>query len=276
VAVNAGFLQALQIPLRAGRDFTERDDRGAPKSVIVNDTFVRRYFAGQNPIGRRLMFGSSNKPVFDREIVGVIPDVKQQVRGEPKEVIYMPYEQWDKPNRLVFYVRSASDETQLIAGIRRAVREADPNIPVMTIQPLDLKIRDTLYTERLIALLSQAFGVLATLLAAIGLYGVVAYAVARRTGEIGIRLALGAVPAHVLGMILRDAASMAGAGIAIGLGGALLLSKLVDSQLFGIKAADPVVLGGSAAVLALVTLLAALIPGWRASRIDPVRALKYE
>jgi ABC-type antimicrobial peptide transport system permease subunit len=198
------------------------------------------------------------------------------VRGEPKETIYMPYEQWDQPGRLVFYVRAASDETQLIAGIRRAVREADPNIPVMTIQPLDMKIRDTLYTERLIAILSQAFGVLATLLAAIGLYGVVAYAVARRTGEIGIRLALGAVPLNVLGIILRDAASMALAGIAIGLGSALLLSKLVDSQLFGIKAADPLVLGGSAAVLALVTLLAAFIPGWRASRIDPVRALKYE
>jgi len=276
VAVNAGFLQALQIPLRAGRDFTERDDRAAPKTVIVNDTFVHHYFAGQNPIGRRLMFGASNKPVFDREIVGVIPDVKQEVRGEPKEIIYMPYEQWDRPERLVYYVRSASDESQLIAGIRRAVREADPNIPVMTIQPLDTKIRDTLYTERLIALLSQTFGVLATLLAAIGLYGVVAYAVARRTGEIGIRLALGAVPANVLGIILRDAASMAVAGIAIGLGGALLLGKLVDSQLFGIKAADPLVLGGSAAVLAAVTLLAAFIPGWRASRIDPVRALKYE
>ncbi|HWC96093.1 MAG TPA: ABC transporter permease [Candidatus Sulfopaludibacter sp.] len=276
VAVNAGFFQALGIPLRAGREFTERDDHVAPKTVVVNETFVKKYLAGQNPIGRRLMFGGSNHPVFDREIVGVVPDIHSEVRTPATETIFMPYQQWTRPERLVFYVRSAGDESRLSAGIRQAVREADPNIPVMTIQPLDLKIRDSLYTERLIALLSQAFGVLATLLAAIGLYGVVAYAVARRTAEIGIRLALGAVPANVIGMILRDAGSMAAAGIALGLGGSLLLSKLVDSQLFGIKAADPLVLGGAAAVLALVTLLAAIVPGWRASRIDPMRALKYE
>jgi predicted permease len=276
VAVNAGFFQALGIPLRAGREFTARDNRAAPKTVVVNDSFVKKYLPGRNVIGRRLMFGGSNHPVFDREIVGVAPDVHNEVRTQAKETIYMPYEQWDKPERLVFYVRAGGDEGRLSAAIRRVVREVDSNIPVMTIQPLDVKIRDSLYTEQLIALLSEAFGVLATLLAAIGLYGVVAYAVALRTAEIGIRMALGAVPSRVLGMILREAGAMAAAGIAIGLGGALVLSRLVDSQLFGIRAADPVVLGGAAVVLALVALLAAIIPGWRASRIDPVRALKYE
>ena len=276
VAVSPGFFHAMGIPLEAGRDFTERDDAGAPKTVIVNHAFVRKYFAGKNPIGRRLMFGGSNHPVFDREIVGVIPDIHNDVRSTAKETIYFPYRQWDKPERLVFYVRAAGEEGRVSDAIRRAVREADPNIPVMTIQPLDLKIRNTLYTEQLIALLSEAFGVLATLLAAIGLYGVVAYAVARRTPEIGIRMALGAVPSQALGLVLRDAAVMAGTGIAIGLAGALALSRLLDSQLFGIKAADPLVLGGAAGVLAVVALLAALLPGWKASRIEPVRALKYE
>ncbi|MDR3699502.1 MAG: ABC transporter permease [Candidatus Sulfopaludibacter sp.] len=276
VAVNAGFFRALGIPLRAGREFTARDDHAAPKTVVVNDAFVRRYLAGKDPIGRRLMFGGSNHPVFDREIAGVVPDVHNEVRVQAKETIYMPYEQWDKPERLVFYVRASGDEARLTADIRRVVREVDPNIPVMTIQPLDLKIRDSLYTEQLIALLSEAFGALATLLAAIGLYGVVAFAVARRTPEIGIRMALGAVPVQVVLMILREAGAMAAAGIAVGLGGALALSRLVDSQLFGIKAADPVVLGGAAGVLALVALLAAILPSWKAARIDPVRALKYE
>jgi len=276
VAVNPGFFQALGIPLRAGREFTARDDRAAPKTVVVNDAFVKKYLAGQNPIGHRLMFGASNHPVFNLEIVGVTPDLRNEVRIPAKQTIYMPYEQWDKPERLVFYVRAGGDEGRLSADIRRVVREVDPNIPVMTIQPLEMKIRDSLYTEQLIALLSEAFGGLATLLAAIGLYGVVAYAVARRTAEIGIRMALGAVPSRVVGMILREAGGMALAGIAIGLGGALALGRLVDSQLFGVKAADPAVLGAAAGVLALVALLAAIIPGWRASRIDPVRALKYE
>jgi len=274
--VSPGFFQALGIPLRAGREFTARDDKAGPKVVVVNDTFVRKYLAGKNPIGRRLMLGGSDHPVFDREIVGVIPDVHNEVRDQAKETIYMPYEKWDRPERLVFYVRSSADETRLSADIRRVVREVDPNIPIMTIQPLDVKIRDSLYTEQLIALLSEAFGALATLLAAIGLYGVVAYAVARRTAEIGIRMALGAVPAQMLAMVLREAGALAAAGIAIGLGGALLLSRLVDSQLFGIKAADPTILGASAGVLALVALLAAIVPGWKASRIDPMRALKYE
>ncbi|SPE31157.1 conserved membrane hypothetical protein [Candidatus Sulfopaludibacter sp. SbA6] len=276
VAVNPGFFHALGIALRAGREFTGRDDQAAPKTVMVNEAFAKRYLAGQNPVGRRLMFGASNHPVLDREIVGVVPDTRSEVRTPAHETVYLPYAQWDKPERLVFYLRTAGDENRLSADIRRVVRESDPNVPVASITPLDVKIRDSLYTERLIALLSEAFGVLATLLAAIGLYGVVAVTVARRTAEIGIRMALGAVPGDVLRMVLKEAGGMAAAGIAIGVVGAFALGRLVESQLFGIQAADPLVLSGAAATLAAVALLAAFIPGWRASRIDPVRALKYE
>ena len=276
IAVNAGFFHALGIPLRAGREFTERDDQAAPKTVVVNESFAKRYFGGRNPVGRRMMFGGSNHPVLNREIVGLVPDTHQDVRTPAHETVYLPYAQWDRPERLVFYLRTAGDENRLAADVRRAVREADANVPVNDITPLDVKIRDSLYTERLIALLSEAFGLLATLLAAIGLYGVVAVTVARRTAEIGIRMALGAVPGDVLRMVLKEAFGMAGTGIAIGVVGAFALGRLVESQLFGVASADPLVLAGAAAILAAVALAAAWIPGWRASRIEPVRALKYE
>jgi len=276
VAAGPGFFRSLGIPLRAGREFTERDDHAAPKAVVVNEAFARKYFGGQNPVGKRLMFGGSNHPVLNREIVGLAPDTRSTIRNPAKETIYFPYPQWDKPERLMFYVRAAADESRLSADIRRVVREADSSLPAVNITPLEVKIRDSLYTERLIALLSEAFGVLATLLAAIGLYGVVAFTVAGRTAEIGIRMALGAVPGSVLGLVLKDAGRLASLGIAIGVAGALGLSRLVESQLFGIKAADPRVLSAAVATLAIVALLAAFVPGWRASRIDPVRALKHE
>jgi predicted permease len=276
INANPGYFQAMGIPLRAGREFTARDDAGAPKVIVVNEAFVKRYLAGQNPIGARMMFGSSDHPVFDREIVGVAADSRVDLRKPAKETVYLPYSQNDRSERAVFYVRYAGDEGQVAAAIRHVLRETDPNLPVATIKTVDLRIRETLYIERLIAVLSAGFGVLATLLAAIGLYGVIAYAVTRRTSEIGIRMALGALPRDVLRMILREAGVMAGVGIGIGLVAAIVLSRLVESQLFGIRPADPGVLAAAAGTLVLVALLAALIPSWKASRINPVTALKYE
>ena len=276
IAVSPGYFRAMGIVLRAGREFSNHDEAASPKVVIVNEAFVKRYLAGRDPIGQRMMFGSSNHPVFDREIVGVAADSRVDLRKPQQETVYTPYAQNEKGQRATFYMRFASDEGRLTANIRRVLRDADPDTPVATFKTVDLRIRETLYVERLIAVLSDAFGVLATLLAAIGLYGVIAYAVTRRTSEIGIRMALGAVPRDVLRMILGEAAGMAAVGIGIGLAGAIGLSRLVKSQLFGIQPADPRVLGGAAAILALVALLAALLPGWKASRIDPVTALKYE
>ncbi|MBZ5584595.1 MAG: ABC transporter permease, partial [Acidobacteriia bacterium] len=275
-SVNAGFFRALGVPLRAGREFSDRDRAGAPKVVIVNEAFVRRYFAASNPIGRHLMFGASNRPVLDREIVGVAADIRRTPREPAKETVFMPYEQSEKPERMMYYVRTAGDGSRISGDVRQAVRSADPSLPIDGIRPMDLRIRTSIYTDRLIAMLSAAFGALATLLAAVGLYGVVAYAVARRTAEIGIRIALGASPAGMLRMVLWEGARMAGIGILAGLAAALALGRLVQSQLFGIRASDPAVYAGAAVLLAAVALTAALIPGWRASRIDPVRALKYE
>jgi predicted permease len=274
-AISPGYLRTLGIPLRAGREFNDRDTAAAPKAVVVNEAFAKRYFAGQNPIGRHVGFTGPKAAVLDREIVGIAADVRTNVRRPAGSTIYFPYTQREKPARLAFYVRVTGDDARLAAAIRRVVRDADAGLPVPEIKPLELRIGESLYTTRLVAVLSTAFGVLATLLAAIGLYGVIAFAVARRTGEIGVRMALGALPADVVRMVLVDAGRMVAAGIVIGLAAAFVLSRYVESQLFGIQAADLVVYAAAAGTLAAVAALAAFVPARRASRIDPVSALRY-
>lgn len=259
--------------MRAGREFHDHDAAADP--VVVNEAFVKRYFPKQNPLGRHLGFGGPKTPL-NREIVGVAADVRTNMRRPVYATVFFPYTQREVPARMVFYVRAAGNEAGLAAAIRRAVREADAGLPVPEIQPVELKIREALYTERLVAVLSSAFGILATLLAAIGVYGVIAFAVARRTAEIGVRMALGALPAAVLRMVLLDAGRMVAAGVAIGLGAAFVLSRYVESQLFGIQGADLTIYAGAAVALAAVAALAALVPAWKASRIDPISALRYE
>ena len=276
-AISPGYFRTLGIPLRAGREFNERDTAAAPKAVVVNEVFVKKFFAGQNPIGRHLaILGPKPVEALDREVVGVVADIRPNVRRPVRETIYFPYTQREQPARLAFYVRGAGDDSRLAAAIRTAVREADSGLPVPEIKPVEMRIRESLYTNRLVAALSAAFGVLATLLAAIGLYGVIAFAVARRTAEIGVRMAMGALPGDVVRMVLLDAGRMAGVGIAIGLAAAFVLSRYVESQLFGIQPANALVYIGAAVTLAAVAALAAFVPAWRAAMIDPVTALRYE
>jgi putative ABC transport system permease protein len=214
--------------------------------------------------------------VLDREIVGVVADIRGKSREPARETIYYPNSQWGSPDRMMFYVRSAGDPGALGPSIRAAARAADANVPLWEMSPLTLRIADSINAERLLAMLSIAFGVLATLLAALGLYGIVAFTVARRTAEIGLRMALGAQPGDMLRMVVLEAARLALVGIAIGSAVALAVSRLVESQLFGVEAANPVILTCAAALLALVALGAAMMPGLRAARINPVAALKYE
>jgi ABC-type antimicrobial peptide transport system permease subunit len=243
--------------------------------AVVNEAFARKYFAGRDPIGRHITIGESNQRVPELEIVGVAADSRVDVRQPAKETWYCSYAQNPDP-KMFYYVRTTADPNRIASDVRRVVRAADPGIPIGDLKPMDIRIGESIYTERLIAILSGVFGLLATLLAAIGIYGVVAYAVARRTAEIGIRIALGAQPSRVLRMILLEAGRMAALGIVIGLAAAFALSRLVASQLFGVQPADPAVFTGAAAGLALVALAAALVPAWRAARIQPVQALKFE
>jgi predicted permease len=275
-SVSPGYLRTLGIGLRAGREFDERDTTAAPKAVLVNEAFVKKYFANQNPLGRHVSFDGPRAKVLDREIVGIVADVTSNPRRPAGATVYFPYTQREAPARLAFYVRVTGDEGRVASAIRRVVREADAGLPVPEIKPVELKIRDSLYTSRLVAAISVAFGILATLLAVIGLYGVIAFAVARRTAEIGVRIALGAPRAGVVRLVMFDAGQIVAVGIAVGLGAAFVLSRYVESQLFGVQRADLAVYVVAAGTIAMAATVAAFVPAWRASRIDPVTALRCE
>jgi predicted permease len=276
-AVGPGYFRALGTPVVRGREITERDLASPDKVVVVNEAFVRRYFGGANPLGRHMMFGASNTRLPDREIVGVVHDFKHgSLREKPKPAVYSTYTNEETLGRLEFYVRGDRDTAALGAQIRRLVQQMDAGLPVFDMQPVGIQVAESIDVDRLIAILSCAFGVLATLLAGIGLYGVVAYTVARRTAEIGIRVALGAVPRDVLWLMMKDVGTLAICGLAIGLPVALALGRLVESQLFGMKAADPAIYAGASIALVLVAALSGLIPSSRAARIDPIDALRHE
>jgi predicted permease len=275
-AVSPGFFRALGVPLRAGRELTDHDGEGAAQTVLVNEAFAKHYFGSDNPIGRRFMFGASNQRPFDQEIVGVVADFRNGARRPPAESVYIPYARDRPAPRLTFYLRTTGSESALAGEVRKLVRSMDPGVPVGDPAPMRNLIRDSIYVDRLIAILAAAFGMLATVLAAIGLYGVVAYTIALRTGEIGVRMALGALPGNILRMFLKQTSVTIVTGLVIGGAGALALSRLVQSRLFGIEAMDPAMLLAAGAALTLVALVAVFFPARRASRIDPLRALKYE
>ncbi|HEX6716485.1 MAG TPA: FtsX-like permease family protein, partial [Pyrinomonadaceae bacterium] len=255
----------------------EKDDARAPRVAVVNQSFAKAHFPNENPIGKRFSFDTDN--LNEIEIVGLARDAKYtSQRAEIQPTVYRSFRQ-ALPNGGVFEVRTTGDPMSLVGSIREAIREVESNLPISNIRTQVQQANQALAMERMFAKLLTLFGVIAQLLAAIGLYGVMAYAVSQRTQEIGIRMALGADRRKVLMMVMRQGMTLTLIGIAIGLGGAYVVMKYLDSvtnMLFGVKARDPWTFAFIAVLLAMVALIACLVPARRATKVDPLTALRYE
>jgi putative ABC transport system permease protein len=273
--VAPGFFNTLGVRLVAGRDFSPADGPEAPKVAVVNETFARYFFGEKDPVGRHFAF--AREPARLMEIVGVVKDGKAaSLREDPQRFLYRPYTQAEDRGGVTFYVRTAVEPAQLGGRMRDVVRRVDPTLPVTDLKTMRAQIRESLFVERLEAALSASFGFLATVLAALGLYGVMSYAVGLRTREIGIRVALGAGRRTVLLMVMKEVAMLAGLGVALGLPGGYGLGRLLEAQLFGLTARDPMTFAVATATLLLAAGLAAYLPALRATRVEPMVALRYE
>jgi len=287
-AVSPGYFRTMGIPLIAGRDFNERDaiyeppDKEHPfpphyRVAIVNQSFVKHYFGDRPALGRHVGFGIDPGTKTPVEIVGIVKDAKYTgVRDEIPEQLFVPFLENDFAGGAVIYVRTTQPPSAAFGSIRSALHEIDSNVPMYNPRTLEHQIEASLLNERLVATLSTGFGILATILAVIGLYGVMAYTVARRTREIGVRMALGAVPADVVWLVMREVLWLVGTGVAIGLAAALALSRFVQTQLYGVTTHDPVTIAAAALALGTVAVVAGYIPARRATRVNPVLALRYE
>jgi predicted permease len=275
--ITAGYFQTMGIPLLAGREFSNADALSAPKVAIVNEAFAKKFNLGQNAVGKRIGSGNGSTSKLDTEIVGLVQNAKySDVKDEIPPLFFRPYRQDDSVGQMTFYVRTSLDPEDFLANIPKVVAQLDPNLPVESLRTMPQQVRDNVFLDRLISTLSTSFAVLATLLAAVGLYGVLAYTVSQRTREIGLRMALGAAPGRVRSMVLKQVAVMTVVGALIGVTGALWLGPAAESQLFGLKGRDPMVFIGAAIVLSLISLVAGFVPAHRASRVEPMWALRYE
>jgi predicted permease len=287
-SIGPGYFATLGVPVLYGRDFTLKDnemvqhgpspDSMVSRVVMVNEKFAKKFFgSGPNALGRRVGFGIDPNTKADMEIIGVIQDIKYtNLRDEIPIQMFTPYLAGKNAGGMTVYVRTGMEAEQFFSAVRAKVRELDANLPLYAMRTIDKQIANSLVVERSVAALSTVFGFLATLLATIGLYGVMAYTVARRTREIGIRMALGAFQKHVIWMVMREVLVLVCIGIVAGLAAAFGLTRLIQTQLYGITAHDPVTLVVAAIALAAVACLAGYIPALRASRIDAMRALRYE
>ena len=275
--VGPGYFQTMGVTVLAGREFTAADALSAPKVAIVNETFAKKFNLGRDPVGKHMTSDGASGAPLDVEIVGFAKNAKySEVKAEIPPLFFRPYRQDDKVGNIYFYVRTALDAKQFLSNIPKVVARVDPNLPVDNVRTLPQQIRQNVFLDRFISVLSAAFAALATLLAAVGLYGVLAYTVSQRTREIGLRMALGAAPQRVRRMVLRQVGVMTAIGGAIGLGLAIAIGRLAQSLLFELRGYDPTVLAASAVALTLVALGAGFIPALKASRIEPMRALRYE
>jgi len=275
--VGPGYFATLGTPLVAGREFTDRDTLAGPKVAIVNQKFAKHFFGGLNPIGHKTTFEDSNAPGF--EIAGVAKDSHYAgVKQDPPRLLYIPWRQ-DSVfglGTMSFYVRSALPAKQMVAQVRKVLQSIDPDLPAEHLRTVQEQIDENIQTDRGVLQLAAAFAILATALAMLGLYGVMAHSVTRRTREIGIRMALGARPANIRTMVMREVAWVLGLGLGTGVPAALALGRFTKSQLFGVQAYDAGVLAGAILVLTVTAIAAGYLPARRAARVSPMEALRYE
>jgi predicted permease len=272
--IGPDYFKILGVPMLGGREFTGKDLMNGPKVAIVNESFVKKFKLGNDPVGK-MMSDSGEK--LDTQIVGLVKDAKySEVKAQVPALFFVPYKQTDRIREITFYVKTAGDPQQLMAQVPGVMRGLDPNLPVEDLRTLEQQVQQNVFLDRFISIMSTSFAGLATLLAAVGLYGVLAYTVSQRTREIGLRMALGAAPARVRIMILRQVGIMTVIGGGIGLLMALWIGRSAEEILFQMKGRDPFVFAAATATLTLVALAAGLIPAHRASKVDPMTALRYE
>jgi predicted permease len=274
--VGPGFFETVGIPLLAGREFAAQDHENSPPVAVVNRAFARRFFNDENPIGKR--FGDRGPGSSSLiEIVGVISDAKYgDVREQPQPMFYKPLFQNLEKRPYRVHARTGGNPAAVIADMRREIQSMDQDASVYNVRTIDEIVHQLLQHDRMFALLASAFGLLALLLTSIGIYGVVAYQVARRTSEIGLRMALGAERRDVLWMTLRESLVSVAMGIALGVPAAWVASRLISSMLYGLTPHDPATIVGAALLMLAIAGLAAFLPARRATKIDPMVALRYE
>jgi predicted permease len=275
--VGPHYFSTVGIPILMGREIETQDSGNGPRAAVINQAFARHFFPKTNPIGKRMRNTYPANP-SDLEVVGVVADAKyNDLREDNVERLYAPFfnPMWEQ-DKAIFEIRTMADPSAISASVRQLVQSANPSIPPVKIETMSGLVDNSLQTDRFIKQLSEAFGILAMLLAAIGLYGVMAYTVARRTREIGIRMALGAEPGRIREQVLRETLTLVLIGIPIGVPIALLVAYLVRSMLFGLNFADPMALVVAMVLLLAAAALAGLLPARRASRVDPMIALRYE
>ncbi len=272
--VSPGYFHALRIPLLQGRHLSEEDTAQTPRVAVINETFARRYFPDENPVGQRVRIGNGIPEM--REIVGIVGDVHNNSLAQPAPAqIYEPLKQNPYLGQTLV-VRAAVEPTLLVKPIREVVRAIDPNIPLYSVSTMEQVAANSMAAERFRAMLLGSLAALSLLLASVGLYGVISYAVSRRTHEIGVRVALGATRAKILGMVVGQGMFITSMGIVLGLLGAFGLTRLLQRFLFGISPTDPATFAGVSLILLFVALLACWIPARRATKVDPMVALRYE